>query len=361
MNKNIKKKFLLDAWDYNQTLESPFSITYDVPEGFYYRNNNLFFEDLKNIPKYVKGTVVLTKNSYQRIVERDIEENAKNQNLRGLNLVGHNFIDNYFLHFFKANPELQLDLLKFYAELTGNKSEKVFDFISQFNKDEISDYLLEVKNWLPYDNENLEKIQELLENKDISDRVSLLVVRSLVDKNTKIINKTISYSSFLEDFVYAKYPNYFQEITQNIVAIQKRKKEVNFTEFDDLFKNNVNYCFQEKLNFSKIQKFFQIPNWNEVFYATLLNSYHEHLVKKFPEISISTIQEINNVLEVFVKMEREVLLKEKYKKDLFNLFSEYRKTKNLDLYPETIEKILLNVELSSQLEESTKQKSKIKI
>lgn len=355
MNPHIKKDFILKAWNYNESLDTKFFVSYDSPTGYY------SLECFKFEQKQPNNFKPITEKFYQSKTEELISNEISKNNFKKLKILGDDFLTQYFKHYFINHPENQFMLLKFFNEFFYH-TLKPIQFIEQFEKKDIENFLINSHKWLDFNEFNLIKTHELMSNKNFNEGLTVSILKKFVENNLKYINKNPIISKQLEDFLFEKYPHHINIIAPNVVAIQSRKNDVQETSFNNVFSDKYSICFSDEIDIEKCLKTFQIAGWNVTAYSSLIKVFHDYL-KTSHECSVSCFFSQNNKnAEFFIKTNNENINIDFYKKHLFILLNFSRNNPDMSLSNLNINKIFLHEKLNKNLESethNTKTKSKI--
>lgn len=355
MNPNIKKKFLLDAWDYNASLDKPFLVSYDSPTSYYMKHNYLLFKS------ELENKITIKKDYYNSLIEKEIAAEISNSSQRKLTLnADNNFIEPYFTHFFKNNTSLQLDLLKFFYELL-NHNFKIFNFLEKFEKKEIEPFLSNINHWQSYNSKSLIDLHTLMIEKNFNEGFRVSILKKYVENNLKVINKKPELSKSLEEFLTQYYYNSFDIITSNVVAIQNRLKPVDEERYLSSFNKDTVSCITDNIKFDNLLKTFQISGWTHDSYRRVVSNYHIHITKQNNFKIKEIISENQKELNFFITMKNSDYSLDTYKKDLFVLINFYRNNHNYVINDEHISKILFNQKLNDSLNGEKKKEKSLKI
>lgn len=345
MNPLIKKQFIIEAWNYNQSLEIPFFVSYYEPTDFYYKNNWFKFS------KSLNEKNILTKDKqkyYTNIVEKSIENEINNSNSRKIIISGDEFLESYFKYFFEQHTELQIDLLKFFNKFL-NYNFKSTDFLKQFDKQQIDPFLNQINYWFQFSNENLTELENLMLEKQFDENFRISILKKYVNHNLKTINKTPSLSKGLEDFLFFHYPSSIDSISTNVVAIKNRLSELNEEQYLMSFSKNNLFCLHEEINTDNLLKTFQIAGWTYSSYNSVIQTYHNHLLKKYNFEIKTDISQNQKKISTFISMKENHFTLDDYKKDLLVLFKFYRANPEHKPIAENLEQIFLNNKLNENL------------
>lgn len=346
MNPLIKKQFLLEAFDYNQSLESPFHIYFEDPHS-YYHHDTIHFKFINNVPEKYHKFKMLEK-SYNSLINKHIDLEVTNSHKKFLIGAEKEFIFPYFNYFFKKHQDLQLDLLKFYSSLIGY-TRPHFEFLKDLDKKDVESFLTQVNHWLPYGNHHLEPLNELMLFKNLSEGFRVSVFKKYVEKNLKTINKNPSLSKGLEDFLDKNYLDSFDLIAPNVTAIQSRFKSIDSLQYQSSFSNKEQFVIKENIQLDKILKTFQTSGWTEASYGRVVNVYHEYLKQKNNfQIHSLTSQNQKNV-EVFITMQNPEYSLNDYRNDLLVVFTFFRNNPEHILNMDNFSNILFNHKLNNSL------------
>lgn len=346
MNPLIKKQFLLEAWNYNNSLEEPFTVSYAEPHEYFYKNNWIKFSKTAHEKTILSGK---QDKYYYALVEKEINNEKLKPNSRKLIISGEDsFLEPYFKHFFIQHPELQSDLLKFFNGFLSYKY-KPTEFLKNFDKKEVEPFLININHWYVYNNDNLQILHDFMMHNQFNEGFRVSIFKKYVDHNLKIINKTPALSQGLEEFLSSNYYNSFAIITTNVVAIQNRLAEVNEENYFNSFSNQSNYCLHENIQTDSLLKTLQIAGWSHSSYNAVILMYHQYLVEnKDFKIKAETSQNLKE-MEVFITMKTNDFTLDNYKNDLLTLFKFYRSNPNQKLQTENTEQVLFNKKLNESL------------
>lgn len=358
MNPLIKKQFLLEAFEYNQSLDFPFHIYFEEPFQ-YYQHNTIHFKTIQNVPEKYSKTNMLEK-TYVSLINKHIDLETSNIHKKFLINAEKEFIFPYFDHFFKENKDLQLDLLKFYSSLVGY-TRPHFEFLKDLDKKEVESLLTQVNHWLPYGTHNLEALNQLMLFKNFNEGFRVSIFKKHVEKNLKTINKKPELSKGLEDFLDKNYLDSFDLIANNVVAIQSRFQAIDSTLYHNSFSKETTVCLYESIQLDKILKSFQISGWKETSYGSVFNLYHDYLKNNNKFKINSTTSQNQKQVEVFIIMPDNTFTLENYKNDMLVIFSHFRQYPNTILTSEIISKTLFNHKLNSHLPAKETKKNANKI
>lgn len=350
MNPLLKKQFLLEAWNYNQSLEKPYLVGYKTPTEYYNRNKYVLFQP--NLEKPVN--VIIKKEYYDNVIEHDIQEEMKNSNIKKLVLsAGDTFLIPYFKYFFIHHPEKQSDLLKFFNDLLSYKHDP-FQFLKDFDKKDVEKLLLNIDKWSQYSTNNIQKLEDLMQTQGMNEGFRVSILKKYVERSLKVINKQPLLSQELETFLNQYYPQALDIIAPNVVAIQNRKQEVDLERYFTAFNQTPLYCLVENINIDILLKTFQVSGWTHSAYLSAIQNYHEYLKNKYGfEITVrsSTNQK---EMDVFIKMRTSEYDMEQYKGDLMVLFKFYRNNHEQKMTQDNLMSIFLNHQLQQELPQETK-------
>lgn len=356
MNPLIKKDFILKAWNYNESLNEKYFVSYDNPTGYYSKIEYFKFE--KQQSNKFKS---ITENFYYSKTEELISNEISKNNLKTVKIIGDDFLTQYFKHYFINHPENQIMLLKFFNNFF-NYNIKAIQFLSQFDKKENENFIVNCNQWLQFDENNLVSLNQLMIDKNFNEGFRVSILKKFVEANLKFLNKTPYASKKLEDFLFENYTSSIDIIACNVVAIQSRKNDVKEELFDKLFLSKYSICFSDKMDIDKCLKFFQISGWGHSNYANAIKLYHDHL-KKSHQCEITCFFSQNNKeADFFIKTNHQDMTIELYKKQLFSIFNFLRNNPDISFNNLNISKVLLNEKLNKSLDsdsDKTKVKSKI--
>lgn len=356
MNPHIKKDFILNAFLYNQSLEKPFFLSY-VPATDYYQKFDYFKFEI-NLPNNHK---TITDKFYQSKTEELINNELSKNNLKRIKLSGDDFLKPYFKYYFEKNPEHHIVLLKFFNEFFPYSYSQI-QFISQFDKKENENLIVNCNQWLQFSDNNLVNLNQLMIDKNFNEGFRVSIFKKFVEANLKFLNKTPYASKKLEEFLLENYTSSIDIIACNVVAIQSRKNDVKEELFDKLFLSKYSICFSDKMDIDKCLKFFQISGWGHSNYTNVIKLYHDYL-KTSHQCEISCFFSQNNKeAEFFIKTNHQDMTIELYKKQLFSIFNFLRNNPEISFNNLNISKLLLNEKLNKNLDsDSDKPKTKSKI
>lgn len=360
MNPLIKKQFILEAWQYNQSLDTPFTLSYYEPHEYYHKKNWFQFNqspspNTKNILNHDKEKYFLN------LVEKSIETERTNPNARKLIIQGDDtFLAPYFKHFFIQHPELQLDLLKFFNGFL-NYNFKPTTFLKDFDKKQIEPFLTHINHWLSYSNEHIKELHELMIDREFNEGFRVSILKKYVTHNLKIINKNPSLSKGLENFLFNHYSTSFDLITPNVVAIQNRLSDLDEKQYFTSFSNKNLFTLYEELKIESLLKTFQIAGWGFSSYNTVIQLYHTHLTKQHDFNIKAEVSQSQKDMTVFITMKNNEFTLEDYKKDLFVLFKFYRLYPEQKLSEDNLKQIFLNHKLNENLTPNNKKTNANKI
>ena len=352
MNPNIKKKFILEAWDYNLSLVTPFSTSYISDNSYYSKNNYISFQEPVEQTYSIKN--------YHSLVEKFIAAEINEPNAKKLLLKGDSFLIPYFKYFFVQNKELQLDLLKFYNSFF-NYNFKTIDFLKDFENKKIETFLTNVNYWLDYSTKNIIDLNSFMLEKSFNEGFKVSILKKYVEKNLKTINKNPILSKYLEDFLTQNYPQELDLIATNVVAIKSRFNSPDIAQYEKSFNKSTVYCITDNLLLDNLLKTFQISGWANSSYQRAVSIYHTYLEDKYDFKIHSLIPQNQKNIEFFIKMKNSEFTLIDYKKDLMNLLSFYKSNPELSLTKENLDKLFFNQKLNDSLMPTLKKQKYNKI
>lgn len=354
MNPNIKKQFILEAWEYNAQLATPFTVSYSSDTSYYVKNNYLSFIDPKPNDQSMKY------HNYEFLVEKEITSEINQTNSRTLVLTGANFIAPYFKHFFIKHTHLQLDLLKFFNTLLSHV-HNVIDFINGFEKKEMEPLLTNVNHWYSYNTPNLKSLQSLMVDKSFNEGFRVSILKKYIQGNLKNINKHPNLSKDLEDFIMEHYPQDSDLLAQNVVAIKSRLQAIDQDLFKQAFNKKPVYCITDNILNDTLLKTFQISGWNHSSYNRVIHIYHDHL-KTVKDFNIQAHTSTNQKeTSVFIMMKNNDYTIDDYKKDIFVLLNFYRNHPEHSVNIDNVTKIFFNQKMQESLVPANKKQKATKI
>lgn len=349
MNPIIKKQFITDIWQYNNSLETPFFIYYESPViGSYHYSNFLKIQtDKENKIDYSTK-----EKEFLAFIEKELEKENKHPNIRPLSLVGDEFLVPYFRHFFNTHPELQVNLLKFFNNLLSY-NHKPLDFLKTLKKEEVEPLILNFKQWFSYSTQNLDGIQDLMNHINSNNAFKVSFFKNYVKHNLKIINKNPTLSSQLEVFIQDNYPDYFKNITTNVTSIEIRQQEIKSENYLNAFSKEKIYSIIETIDMDKVLKTFQIAGWTYAVYIQVISLYNSFICERENMKINCAVSQNNKSLEITIKMKDDNFSIDTYKNELLVLLKFFRENPKLPPKVDMISQILLNNTLHESLEKRT--------
>lgn len=356
MNLLLKKQFILEAFDYNNSLDKPFSTSYLSQSDYYIKSNYIVFTENTDTQEPASQL-----HNSQSIVDKHINLEMTIPNNRKLLLSGDNFIIPYFKHFFIQHKELQLDLLKFFTGFMPFHKTNNFQFLTQFDKKEVEPLLTHINHWLGFTSHNISALNDFMLEKKFTEGFIVSVLKKYVSHNLKNINKSPSLSQDLENFLVNNYSQYIDIISSNVVAIESRFKPVDQQLYQEAFQKNTTYCLTDKISINTLLKTFQIPGWDRNQYSRFISSYHLFISKNNSLEVHTMISQNQKEVEFYIKMKTPDYTLDHYKDNLFVLLHFYRNNSEYPIDLDHFSKVFFNQKLNDSLTPANKKQKANKI